>query len=212
MLLDVVCSGAQLSPILSVSMDCSPSGSSVHGIIPGRRLERVAISSSRGSSQPSDYFLHLLRCRQIIYPWATRKPNVGWGKDYSWVSSSLRQLIAILKRTTKSIIFSETSYPIYALLPQDDKQRLYAIQYLLFSSLIFQNGCIILIGKFYANDVKQETLGICSRSFRKPRAGTSRRTQGAETENWSAWTYPVCFWGAMQLFVLFFSACLSVFI
>ena len=110
----VVFSLAQLSPILCVSMDCSPSGPSVHGIIPGRILEWVAISSSRGSSRPSDYFPHLLHCRQIIDPWATRKPSVGWGKDYySRVSSSVRQLIAILKWTAKSIIFSEISYPIY---------------------------------------------------------------------------------------------------
>jgi len=35
-------------------MDCSPSGSSVHGIFQARILEWVAISSSRGSSQPRD--------------------------------------------------------------------------------------------------------------------------------------------------------------
>ena len=33
-------------------MDCSPPGSSVHGILQTRILERVAISFSRGSSQP----------------------------------------------------------------------------------------------------------------------------------------------------------------
>ena len=35
-------------------MDCSPPGSSVHGIFQARILERVAISFSRGSSQPRD--------------------------------------------------------------------------------------------------------------------------------------------------------------
>ena len=35
-------------------MDCSPPGSSVHGIFQARILEYVAISSSRGSSQPTD--------------------------------------------------------------------------------------------------------------------------------------------------------------
>ena len=35
-------------------MDCSPSGSSVHGVLQARILEWVAISSSRGSSQPRD--------------------------------------------------------------------------------------------------------------------------------------------------------------
>ena len=34
------------------SMDCSPPGSSVHGILQARILEWVAIPSSRGSSQP----------------------------------------------------------------------------------------------------------------------------------------------------------------
>ena len=35
-------------------MDCSPPGSSVHGMIPARILEWVAIASIRGSSQPRD--------------------------------------------------------------------------------------------------------------------------------------------------------------
>ena len=35
-------------------MDCGPLGSSVHGILQARTLERVAISSSRGSSRPKD--------------------------------------------------------------------------------------------------------------------------------------------------------------
>ena len=36
-------------------MDCSPAGSSVHGIFQARILEWVAISSSRGSSWPRDW-------------------------------------------------------------------------------------------------------------------------------------------------------------
>ena len=35
-------------------MDCSSLGSSVHGILQARTLEWVAISSSRGFSQPRD--------------------------------------------------------------------------------------------------------------------------------------------------------------
>ena len=35
-------------------MDCSPPGSSVHGILQARILKWVAISSSRVSSQPRD--------------------------------------------------------------------------------------------------------------------------------------------------------------
>ena len=54
-------------------MDCSPPGSSVHGISQARILEWVAISSSRGSSWPRDQTPiscisdSLLHCRQILY-------------------------------------------------------------------------------------------------------------------------------------------------
>ena len=45
---------AQLCPTLCHPMDCSPPGSSVHGILQARTLEWVAVLFSRGSSQPRD--------------------------------------------------------------------------------------------------------------------------------------------------------------
>ena len=45
---------AQLCWTLCNTMDNSPSGSSVHGILQARILEWVAISFSRGSSRPTD--------------------------------------------------------------------------------------------------------------------------------------------------------------
>ena len=45
---------AQSYPALCDPMDCSPSGSSVHGISQARILEQVVISFSRGSFQPRD--------------------------------------------------------------------------------------------------------------------------------------------------------------
>ena len=44
----------QLCPTLCDPMDCSPPGSSVHGILQARILEWVAMPSSRGSSHPMD--------------------------------------------------------------------------------------------------------------------------------------------------------------
>ena len=44
----------QSSPPLDDAMDCGPPGSSVPGILQARILERVAISISRGFSQPRD--------------------------------------------------------------------------------------------------------------------------------------------------------------
>ena len=44
----------QSCPTLCDPMDCSPPGSSVHGILQARILEWLAIPFSRGSSQPRD--------------------------------------------------------------------------------------------------------------------------------------------------------------
>ena len=46
--------GAQSCPTLCDPMDCSPPGSSVHGILQARIVDWVTISFSRGSSQPRD--------------------------------------------------------------------------------------------------------------------------------------------------------------
>ena len=45
---------AQSCPTLYDSMDCSPPGSSVHGILQARTLECVVLSFSRGSFRPRD--------------------------------------------------------------------------------------------------------------------------------------------------------------
>ena len=44
----------QLCPTLCNTIDCSPPGSTVHGIFQARILEWIAISYSRGSSRPKD--------------------------------------------------------------------------------------------------------------------------------------------------------------
>ena len=44
----------QLCPTLCYPMDCSPPGSSVHGILQARILEWVAMTSFRGSSRTKD--------------------------------------------------------------------------------------------------------------------------------------------------------------
>ena len=50
----VLCLVAQSCLTFCDPMDCSPLGSSVHGILQARILERVVIPFSRGSSQPRD--------------------------------------------------------------------------------------------------------------------------------------------------------------
>ena len=48
------CSVAKSGPTLCDPKDCSPPGSSAHGILQARILEWVAISFSRGSSRPRE--------------------------------------------------------------------------------------------------------------------------------------------------------------
>ena len=53
-LLDVCVLVSQSCPALCDPVDCSPPGSSIHGILQARIPEWVAIPFSRGSSQPRD--------------------------------------------------------------------------------------------------------------------------------------------------------------
>ena len=54
-------------------MDCSPPGSSVHGISQARILEQVAISFCRGASWPRDRTHVSCIGRRILYHWAIRE-------------------------------------------------------------------------------------------------------------------------------------------
>ena len=68
------CSVAQACLTLCDPMGHNLPGSSVHGIIQGRILEQVSISSSGGSSRPRDWtHVSCIPCivRQILYHWAT---------------------------------------------------------------------------------------------------------------------------------------------
>ena len=63
----------QSCPTLCNPMDCSPPGSSVHGILQARILEWVAISFSRGLSQPRDQTWVSCIVGRFFTDWATRK-------------------------------------------------------------------------------------------------------------------------------------------
>ena len=63
---------AQLCPTLWDPMDCSPPGSSVHGILQATVMEWVVIPFSRGSSQPKDQTSVSCIISCIFTIWATR--------------------------------------------------------------------------------------------------------------------------------------------
>ena len=72
----------QSCSIVCDPMDYSPPGFSVHGILPARTLEWVAISFSMGSSWSRDWNHIFCIGRQIFYHWATREAshlkNILW--------------------------------------------------------------------------------------------------------------------------------------
>ena len=70
---------AQSCPTLR-PVDCSPPGSSVHGILQARILEWVAISFSRGSSQPRDrsWVTHIAGRRFNLC--TTREAKAWWAQ------------------------------------------------------------------------------------------------------------------------------------
>ena len=69
----------QLCPTLCDPVDCSPPGSSIYGILQARILEWVAISFSRGSSQPRDQTQVSRIAGRRFNLWATRiSPLILW--------------------------------------------------------------------------------------------------------------------------------------
>ena len=92
------CLVAQSCLSLCDPMDCSPPGSSVHGILQARILERVAMPSFRGSSQPrieptsptlwADSFCLNHQGSPRKWEWVTYPFSTGssWLRHQTWVS------------------------------------------------------------------------------------------------------------------------------
>ena len=100
----VLCSVAQSCLTLCDPMDCSPPAYSVHRISQSRILEWVAISPSKGSSQPRDRTWVSCIGRQILYHWATREANACikclintcW-KRWEWILIPLLFVVNFIK-------------------------------------------------------------------------------------------------------------------
>ena len=93
---------AQLCPTLSDPMDCSLSGSSVHGIFQARVLEWVAISFFNAWKWRVKVKL-LSRVRPLATPWTAAyqaPPPMGFSRQEYWSGSPFMQLY-----TKKRIMF-----------------------------------------------------------------------------------------------------------
>ena len=97
----VLCASSR--PTSCDSMNCSPPGSSVHGILQARILEWVAMPSSRGSSQPRDRTQVSHFVGGFFTVWATREAWItAWVKiignnTSQWEGNYLRLLRPLAK-------------------------------------------------------------------------------------------------------------------
>ena len=73
------CLVTQSCPTLCDPMNCSPPASSVHGILQARILEWVALSFSRGSSQPRDWTHVSCLAGGFFTSEPPGKPSLGYG-------------------------------------------------------------------------------------------------------------------------------------
>ena len=85
-------------------MDCSPLGSTVHGILQARILAWVAISSSSGSSQPRDWTWVSRTAGGRFTVWATRE-TIWANQSEKYVKSTPE-----LQFSTQPMIFLARSY------------------------------------------------------------------------------------------------------
>ena len=85
------CSVAQSCPTLPSPIDCSPPGSSVHGISQARILEQAAISSSRESSWSRNWTHICCTGRRFFTTEPPGKPLPQWHgwKSKFWILSHL---------------------------------------------------------------------------------------------------------------------------
>ena len=71
-------------PTLCSPLDCSPPGSSVHGILHARILEWVAVPFSRWFSRPRDRTWASHTAGRFFTIWATRKAPSSWWRKRCW--------------------------------------------------------------------------------------------------------------------------------
>ena len=88
----------QSCPTLCNPVDCSLPGSSLHGILQARILEWVAISFSRGSSQPRDRTRVSHIADRRFNCWATREAHMSCMIDVKSLCLSEPQLPYLLDR------------------------------------------------------------------------------------------------------------------
>ena len=96
-------------------MDCSLPGSFVHGIFQAIVLEWIAISFSRGSSQPRAWTWVSCIVDRCFTVWATREVLWMWELDYkeNWVLKNWCFWTVMLEKTLESPLDCKEIQPVH---------------------------------------------------------------------------------------------------
>ena len=150
-----VLSHSVVSDCLWPPMDCSPPGSSVHGILQARIVEWVAYPFSRASSQPKDWTQVFCIAGGFFTSWATREAHslgflkfilfnqriialqyyVGFSHTSTWISHRYTYVSSLLNPvlTNACISLIQTLWRYRMLLP---RLKGYSLHYQLIPALI----------------------------------------------------------------------------
>ena len=95
------CKGEECQTLFD-PMDCSPPGSSVHGILQARILEWVAMPSSRRSSWPSVFYVSCT-IKRVLYHWCHLGSNISifWMEETSGGNYASGMLKVVTKQDYK---------------------------------------------------------------------------------------------------------------
>ena len=89
-------------------MNCSPPGSSVHGILQARMLEWVAIPFSRGSSQPRDWTQVICIAGSFFTVWATQLMEKYKSKSQQDVTLHLSEWLSSKRQKNITNVVKDT--------------------------------------------------------------------------------------------------------
>ena len=97
----------QLCPILCDPKDCSPPGSSGHGILQARILEWIATPFSGGSSRPRDWTRVSCIASKFFTIWATREAPVLCTKRIKYVYiDNMEKSLRLIKESSKTVKYN----------------------------------------------------------------------------------------------------------
>ena len=133
-------------------MDCSPPGSSVHGILQARILEWVVISFSRGSSPPINQTWVSCIAGRFFTNWATREAINGIF-TLKWFSLFSNSIGKVMYKFRSISYFGNLSACILLLFTLRSSVIEAVVSIFLFLFLSFGIMCISLVNFFSQNFV-----------------------------------------------------------